>query len=388
MAEKDYYQDLGVERTASAEEIKKAYRKMALKYHPDRNRDNPEAEAKFKEVSEAYEVLSDTEKRARYDRFGYEGVQGSFSHGGFSWDDFSHAGDIEDIFGDFINSFFGGGFSGSRGGRRRGPARGNDLRVRYSLSLEEAFEGKEAEVKIKRNEPCETCGGSGCKPGTSPTTCHHCGGSGQVRVSQGFFAMVSTCTACSGRGQMISTPCEDCDGRGLEANTAHITVNIPAGVSDGMQLRLMGEGEAGANGAGRGDLYIALHVKEHEFFTRRDDDLYCEVPITFSQAALGDEIEVPTIDSTTKLKIPAGTQTHQVFRMRNLGMPHTGRRPEDRGDQYVRVIIFTPKPLNQRQKELLQQLSEEEGHAVKGDKRSLFEKFGDRLQEIKKDWLG
>jgi molecular chaperone DnaJ len=389
MAEVDYYKTLGVSRDATADEIKKSYRKLALKHHPDRNPGNPEAEQQFKEIAEAYEVLSDADKRARYDRFGYEGVRGSFHRGGFSWEDFTHAGDFEDLFGNLFESFFGGSFGGRRSGRRSsGPARGRDIRVRFTLTLEEAFHGKDAELKVKRLEPCEDCKGTGCKDGTAPSTCPQCGGAGQVQITQGFFAMVSTCAACGGRGRIIKSPCAACGGEGRAERTAKISVTIPRGVSDGTHLRVMGEGEAGPASGPRGDLYIVLQIKEHEFFVRREDDLYCEVPITFAQAALGDEFEVPTIDSTAKLRIPPGAQTHQVFRMRGFGMPRNGNRPEDRGDQYVRVIMSTPRKLTPRQKEIFRELADLEGNELKEDKRSMFERFRDGLKEIKKDWLG
>lgn len=387
MSKIDYYETLGSTREASADEIKKAYRKQALKYHPDRNRDNPEAEQKFKEISEAYEVLSDEAKRSRYDQYGYEAVQDSFSGGGFSWDDFTHGDDVNDLFGDIFSSFFGGAFGGG-GGRSRREVRGRDLRVSFAMTLEEAFEGKEATIKLKRLETCETCNGSGARDGSSPVTCTHCGGAGKVRVSQGFFAMVTTCAACSGRGTIIKSPCPTCAAKGRVEKSARITVTIPAGVDDGNQLRLANEGEAGPGGAPRGDLYIVLRIKEHDFFSRQDNDLVCEIPLSFSQAVLGAEIEVPTIDGTAKLRIPAGTQTNQVFRMRNLGMPIGTRNRESRGDQYVRVILATPRKLTDRQRDLLKEFAEIEGETVNKDQRSLFDRFSDGLKEIKKDWLG
>ena len=389
MTGKDYYNILEVERGAGGSEIKKAYRKLAMKYHPDQNRDNPESDRKFKDISEAYEVLSDPEKRARYDRYGYEAVQGGFSGGGFSWDDFTHADDVSDLFGDLFGSIFGGAFGGEAfGGRSRRSIRGRDMRVTFPLTLEEAFHGKEAELKVKRLEICETCAGSGCEPGARPETCRQCGGSGQVRVSHGIFTMATNCAACGGRGQVIRNPCPECHTRGRVERKAKISITIPRGVADGNQLRLMGEGEAGPGGAPRGDLYIVLRVKEHDFFTRQDNDLICEVPIGFAQAALGDEIEVPTIDGTANLRIPAGTQTHQIFRLRNLGMPLGGNDPEARGNLYVRVMLSTPRKLSDRQSELLKEFAEIEGESLKGDNRNLFERFTDGLKEIKRDWLG
>ncbi|HNY28073.1 MAG TPA: molecular chaperone DnaJ [Candidatus Sumerlaeota bacterium] len=389
MAGKDYYSILDVERGASADEIKKAYRKQALKFHPDRNPDNPEAESRFKEVSEAYEVLSDADKRARYDRYGYEAVHGGFSHGNFSWDDFTHSEDLNDIFGGIFESFFGGGFRGAQtrqGGHRA--ARGRDLRVNLDLTLEEAFQGKSADIKVKRLETCEDCQGSGCKPGTQPVTCSQCGGSGQVRVSQGFFAMVTACAACGGRGRTIQSPCETCHGKGRNQRTAHISVKVPAGVDDGNQLRLLGEGEAGTEGGPRGDLYIVLRVAEHKIFKRRDDDLICEMPLTITQATLGDEIEVPTIEGEiSKLRIPAGTQTHQVFRMRGLGMP-VHNSADRRGEMFVQVLVVTPRKINDRQRQLLEEFAAIEGEKRNSDTRSLFDRIADGLKEVKRDWLG
>lgn len=386
MAEdKDYYKDLGVERTASADEIKKAYRKMALKHHPDRNQSDPVAEEKFKEISEAYEVLSDVEKRQRYDHYGYQGVQGNFSRGGFSWDDFHHFNDFDDLFGNLFGSIFGGG--GGGGSRRE--ARGRDLRVRLGITLEEAFLGKEAEIKIKRQENCATCGGTGCKAGTKPKVCPQCGGAGQVRLSQGFFSMVTACVACSGTGRRIEAPCPDCHGHGQTERTARITVGIPRGVADGNQLRLSGEGEPGPGGVPRGDLYIVLQVNAHEFFSRQDDDLFCEVPVSITLAALGGEIEVPTIEGSATLRIPSGTQTHQMFTMHAQGMPLRSRSgKEARGNQYVRVILATPRKLSDRQKALLEEFSQIEGESIKKDTRSLFERLADSLKEVKRDWLG
>lgn len=388
MADKDYYEILGIDRSASAEEVKKAYRKMALKYHPDRNRDDPEAEERFKEVSEAYEVLSDPEKRQVYDRYGYDGVRSQFSGGGFSWDDFSHASEFDDLFGDLFSSLFGGAF-GSMGGRRGArPHRGRDLRVRYSMSLEEAFEGHEAELKVRRQEVCDTCDGKGCAPGTEPETCRQCGGSGQMRVSQGFFSMVTNCSVCRGRGTVVASPCPTCGTSGRVEKAAHISVRVPKGVADGMQLRLAGEGEAGPPGAPRGDLYILIRIEEHKFFKRQDDDLYCDIPLSSVKAALGCEIEVPTIDGTTMLRVPPGTQTHEVLRLKGHGMPKSTGDSDERGDQFVRLILSTPRKLTDRQRELLSEFLELEGDDSGHDKRSLFEKFTDKLREINKDVWG
>ncbi len=390
MAEKDYYKILGVERDATADAIKKAYRKLALKYHPDRNRDDPDAEGIFKEVSEAYEVLSDAEKRQVYDQYGSERVQGNFSSGGLSWDDFTHAGEFEDIFGDILGSLFGGAFGGGgRGGGRRQAGRGRDLRVRYGMTLEEAFNGKEAEIKVPRLELCETCNGNGCKAGTEPQVCTQCGGHGKVQMAQGFFSMVTPCRACSGQGKVITSPCDDCRGQGRTERKATISVTIPCGISEGVQLRLSNEGEAGqVPGAPRGDLYIVIEIEEHDVFKRQDDDLYCEIPLSFSDAALGVEEEVPTIDGAVKLKIPKCTQTSKVFRLANKGMPRHSGRSDVRGHLYVRVIVETPRKLTQRQKELLEEFAEIEGEKRSKDKRSLFERLRDTVSETSKEWLG
>ena len=389
MAKADYYETLGVDRNASAEEVKKAYRKMALKYHPDRNRGEPEAETRFKEVAEAYEVLSDPQKRSLYDRYGHKGVQSTFSSGGFSWDDFHHFDDFGDLFGDLFSSFFGGAFGATRTAGRgaRSRARGRDLRIAHRLTLEEAFHGKEVSLNVDRLEACEACEGSGCKPGTKPSTCRQCGGAGQVRVSQGFFSMVSTCPACYGQGRTIASPCPKCNAQGRVPRTAKLKVSIPRGVDTGMRLRLAGEGEAGSEGAPRGDLYVVLEIEPHEFFTRQDDDLYCEIPLSFTHAALGGEVEVPTIDGVASLRIPPGTQTHRVLRLRGQGMPRSTNNPDVRGDLHVRVILFTPRKLTSRQKELLAELAEIEGEQVRDDDRSLFDRLRDGLKEIKRDWL-
>lgn len=319
MAEKkDYYEVLGVERTASDKEIKKAYRKLAKKFHPDVNKEAG-AEDKFKELSEAYEVLMEPQKRANYDQHGHAGVTGQFSGGGFSWNDFSHFGDIEDLFGgnffgrNIFDIFFGGGRRS-----RKGPVRGDDLRYDMEITLEDAFHGVEQDIKIPRMEACETCSGSGAKPGTKPVSCPECGGSGQSRQERrtpfGVFATVSSCRRCKGEGKIIEHPCEECRGSGSVVADRMIHVKIPAGVSSGSHLRLRGEGSMGVRGGEAGDLYVVIYVKPHEFFERVEDDLVCEIPVTFSQVALGAQIEVPTIEGNAKLKIPAGTQTHTVFR--------------------------------------------------------------------------
>jgi len=355
MAKRDYYEILGVPRNTTAEQIKKAYRQMALKYHPDRNPNNKEAEELFKEAAEAYEVLSDTEKRARYDRFGHEGVRTAFGSGGFSWSDFHHFGDFEDILGSLFGSFFGMG--GERQARQ--VYRGRDLRVNLEMTLEQVLTGKQADLELTRLEACEHCRGSGAKPGTSPTTCPRCRGTGQVTYSRGFFRLASTCDYCEGEGIHIDSPCPQCDGRGRVNRRVNIKITIPPGADSGLQLRLAGEGETGIRGGPRGDLYVVIHIKDHDIFQRDGDDLYCEMPITFWQAALGDAVTVATLDGEAALDIPAGCQTHRVFRVKGRGLPRLRGR-DSRGDLLVRVVVQTPAHLTKEQKVLLQQLAESE----------------------------
>jgi len=353
---RDYYEVLGLERSASPEAIKKAYRQLAMKYHPDRHpEDREEAEERFKEASEAYEVLSDPEKRARYDKYGHEGVK--FSGGGFSGSDFHHARDFEDIFGmgDFFSSIF-GDLLGGGGGHGPGRGRGRDIRIRMRVTLEEAFKGGERTISYKRRVSCGTCKGSRCAPGKSPVPCKRCHGRGMLQVSRGFFAFSTTCDVCGGTGARIEHPCEDCKGTGLVEEQRELTLTIPRGVSTDETYRLS-EGGEGAPGGGRfGDLYIVFEVAEHELFGREGPHLYLEWPITFPQAALGDEIEVPTLDGPARLKIPAGSQSHRVFLMRGKGMPTEGH---GRGDLFVRVVVDVPTHLNARQKELLRELAGE-----------------------------
>lgn len=347
---RDYYEVLGVERGASIDEIKKAYRKLALKYHPDKNPGDPTAEEKFKEAAEAYGVLSDEEKRARYDRYGHSGVSGM---GGFDPSQFSDFGDIlGDLFG--FGDLFGAG-------RRRTnrPARGNDLRYDLQIDFEEAVFGKEVSLDVPRVVVCTTCNGSGAKPGTSPVTCSGCGGRGQIRYSQGFFAVSRTCPQCGGAGQVISTPCPTCSGAGRRRETKKIAVKIPAGVDDGSRLRIAGEGEAGWNGGPAGDLYVFISVREHATFTRRDYDIHSEHPVSFTQAALGAEVKIDTIDGRETLRIPQGTQPNQVFRLRGKGVQFLDG--SGRGDHYVHVSVKIPTTLTDEQRRLLQQLAELEG---------------------------
>lgn len=342
---------LGVVRTASDQEIKSAYRKMALQYHPDRNPNNPDAEEKFKEATEAYTILADSEKRALYDRFGHAGVSSSAAgQGGFDAAIFQ---DFSDIFGDFFG--FGDLFGGGGSGRRRTRAqRGGDLREDLTLEFEEAVFGTTTEVRIRRHESCDDCKGSGSAPGKSSTMCRACGGRGQVRYQQGFFSIARTCPTCQGSGNVITDPCPKCKGQARLVRERNIEIKVPAGVEDGTRIRYAGQGEAGVFGGTPGDLYIVLHVKEHAFFERDGNDLHCVIPISFAQAALGTEITVPTMEGQQALKIPEGTQSGTNFRIRNKGVPVLNGY--GKGDLYVQVKIQTPGKLNKRQKELLHEL--------------------------------
>ena len=378
MTQRDYYEILGVSRDADDNTIKKAYRKLALKYHPDRNSGDEESEEKFKEAGEAYEVLSNPEKRSRYDRFGHQGVKSSFSGGGFSWDDFSHFGDFDDIFGDIFSAFFGGGRA--RGGGRT-VNRGRNLRIRYSISLEEAFKGKEETISVNKFLKCDTCNGSGAAEGSEVKTCSRCHGRGQIHVVQGFFRMSTPCDVCHGEGKIIENPCPDCHGQGRIRKKVDIDITIPKGIDTGMEMVLRGQGEAGPHGGPNGDLLILFHVEEHPFFKRKGDHIYCEVPVNFGQIALGDTIEIPTLHGPETLKIPPQTQTHEVLKIKNRGMP---RNEAAFGDQYVKVIAKTPKKLTPRQKELLSEFS-----AIEKEKppegKGFFERFKESINEMARD---
>jgi molecular chaperone DnaJ len=347
---RDYYEVLGVDRDATNEEIRRAFRKLAFKYHPDHNHDDKTGE-RFKEVNEAYEVLSDPDKRAAYDRFGHGGAEGLFGRG---FEGFSFGG-----FGDIFDAFFGGAATASRQATQRGA----DLGYGITITLEEAAFGCEKEINISRTENCSLCQGVGSKPGSQPARCPNCNGMGQVRrVHQslfGRFAQTATCPQCHGEGRIITEPCPQCRGTGKEKHKRDILVNIPAGVDNGSQIRLRGEGEAGRRGGSAGDLYITLSVKEHELFSRYDDDLLYELPINFAQAALGTEVEVPTLNGKTKLKIPAGSQTGQVFRLKGPGITHL--RGSGRGDQLVTLFVATPDSLTKKQRQLLEELGESLG---------------------------
>ncbi len=366
MSKRDYYEVLGVSRTATEVEIKRAYRTLAVKHHPDKNPGDPTAEEKFKEAAEAYSVLSDANKRAAYDRFGHGGASGK----GFGFDPqgFSNIEDIFDLFG--FGDMFGG-----RGARSRTSAqRGADLRYDLEITLEEAANGKEQKLQIPRLEKCENCEGKGTESGTQPEACVTCGGSGQTRYQQGFFSVMRTCPNCSGKGQIIKNPCKNCKGAGRIEKEKTIEIKIPAGVETGSRLRINGEGEAGLNGGPTGDLYVVIHVAEHEMFERQGANLYASVPVSFAQAALGAEIEVKTLDGEESLKIPAGTQTGTVFRLKEQGMPILGGR--GKGDMFVAVTLVTPKNLTKEQRKLLEQLAEIE------DTEFQDESFIDKVRNI------
>ncbi|ESP94466.1 MULTISPECIES: molecular chaperone DnaJ [Pseudoalteromonas] len=357
MSKRDYYEVLGVSKDAGERDIKKAYKRLAMKYHPDRTAGDEALEAKFKEVKEAYEVLTDSQKRQMYDQYGHAAFEqnGGGGHGGFGG-----GADFGDIFGDVFGDIFGGG-----GGRRQSrQQRGADLRYSLDLTLEEAVKGKDVEIKVPTWVSCKPCDGSGAKAGSKPKTCSTCHGAGQVQMRQGFFAVQQTCPTCQGTGQVISDPCDSCHGQGRVEKTKTLSVKIPAGVDTGDRIRLSGEGEAGMHGAPAGDLYVQVTVREHPIFVRDGNNLYCEVPISFTTAALGGEIEVPTLDGRANLKIPSESQTGKMFRMRGKGVKSV--RSGSVGDLICKVVIETPVNLNERQKELLKELEE----SMSGDSKN------------------
>lgn len=363
---RDYYEVLNVSRDAGADDIKRSYRQCALKYHPDRNRDNPEAEEKFKEAAEAYEVLSDPEKRQRYDQFGHQGMSGAGMH------DFTHMG-IDDIFSMFTD-IFGGGFGGGRSHRR-----GSDLQIEASLTFAEVATGVERTLEFERLDYCEVCNGNGAAPGSERRTCPTCGGYGQVEQAGGFGALfgrvVTTCPTCKGQGSLVVTPCKRCKGRGRYPKGRVINVKIPAGIHHGQAIRVRGEGEPGTQGGPRGDLHCYVSIQTHTFFERHNNDLVCHMPISFTQAALGAKVEVPTLDGRAELTIPHGTQSGKVFRLAGLGLPdiRTGRR----GDELVQVEVEIPTHVSQKQEELLRQFAETEDKSVLPESRGFFEKLKD-----------
>ncbi len=350
MSQRDFYEVLGVARGSSEADIKKAYRKLAMKYHPDRNPDNKEAEEKFKEIQKAYDILSNAEKKAAYDQYGHAGVDPNGMGGGAGgFGGFGGGGGGNFDFGDIFSQMFGGAAGG--GGRQQQDFRGDDLRYDIEITLEEAAKGCKKQIRIPRHEECDLCHGSGAKPGTKPKVCSTCGGSGTVHVRQAIFQIQQPCPTCHGSGKEITDPCVKCHGEGVVKTSKNIEVNIPAGVDNGSRIRLTGEGEAGRNGAASGDLYIVTHVKNHDVFERDGMDLHCEFPISFVTAALGGEIEVPTLDGMAKMRIPAETQTGKVFRLRGKGIKSV--RSSSMGDLFCHVVIETPVHLTERQKELL-----------------------------------
>ena len=354
MSKRDYYEVLEVDKGASEREIKKAYKKLAMKYHPDRTQGDKALEVKFKEIQEAYEVLNDAQKRAAYDQYGHAGVDPNRGGAGFGG-----GGDFGDIFGDVFGDIFGGG--GARGGRQSRARQGSDLRYNIELSLEEAVRGKSVDIRVPTLVECEVCDGSGAKKGSTPKTCPTCHGNGQVQMRQGFFAVQQTCPTCSGKGKIIEDPCNSCHGHGRKEKTKTLNVKIPSGVDTGDRIRLSGEGEAGENGAPAGDLYVQVHVRDHKIFQRDGNNLYCEVPLSFTTAALGGELEVPTLDGKVKLKISPETQTGRMFRLRGKGVKSV--RSGAVGDLMCKVVVETPVSLSSRQKELLQELEESMGKA-------------------------
>lgn len=372
MSKRDYYDVLGLAKNASEEQIKNTYRKLALRYHPDRNK-APDAEERFKEISEAYAVLSDDEKRKQYDLFGHAGIGARYSQ-----EDIFRSVNFDEVFRDFGFGF--GGFNsifdmffGRRAPRRHQPVRGNNIRQDIAITLEEAASGLETEIEVPRTEKCDVCKGSGAKPGTKPKQCTRCKGAGRIeRVRSTGFArliQVETCNICSGKGNIVQSPCKNCNGKGVVLKTRRIKVKIPSGVDNGWGLRLSGEGEAGLKGGFPGDLYVFLHIKPHKLFRRRDDDILCDVPINFTQAALGAEIEVPTLGGKAIVSIPSGTQTHTVFRLKGKGMPRMNSF--GKGDELVRVIVLIPTKLSKQQKKLLGELAKEMGENRK-PKKSFF----------------
>lgn len=376
-SKRDYYEVLELGKDASDADIKKAYRKLAKQHHPDMNPGDKSAEEKFKEVNEAYEVLSDPQKKSRYDQFGHAGVDpNSFGGAGAGFGDFDFGG-----IGDIFESFFGGGGFGRSSRSRSGPQKGADLKYSTEISFEEAAFGVEREININRNETCTTCGGSGAKPGTSPVTCKTCNGTGQVQYRQstpfGQFVNVKTCDACRGEGKIIKEACPACNGKGKNRKSIKIKLNIPAGIDDGQTISLRGEGDPGTKGGPAGDLFVTVNVRPHALFKRQGNDVVCEVPITFVQAALGADLEVPTLDGKVKYSMPEGTQTGTIFRLKGKGIPYL--RGNGRGDQYIKVEIDVPKKLNEKQKAALRQFAEISGDDVYEQRKTFFDKMKDAL---------
>ena len=369
MAKRDFYEALGVTKDASSDQIKAAYRKLAVKHHPDKNKGDKTSEDKFKEASEAYHVLSNSERKQNYDNFGHAAFEnGGGGRGGFGNFDFSSS--FSDIFEDFFGDF---GGTGGRRGRKNSNLRGSDLRYDLSISLEEAYTGKKQDINFSTSEKCNTCKGSGSKPGQEVGACSMCGGNGQVRSNQGFFTVQQTCPQCSGNGEEITNPCRDCNGQGKKQTSKRLSVTIPKGVNDGTRIRLAGKGEAGSRGAGSGDLYLFINVYSHDLFKRSDENLFFECPISIADAALGTAIEIPTIDGgKAKIKIPSGTQSGKQFRLKGKGMPYL--RGSENGDLYVKVNTEVPVSLNKEQKELLEKFREIENEKSNPSIKKFFQK--------------
>jgi molecular chaperone DnaJ len=372
---RDYYEVLSVSRTATEEEVKRSYRKLAVKYHPDKNPDDPHAEEKFKELGEAYDVLMDADKRAAYDRFGHAAFSQGIGRGGGFHDPFDI---FREVFGGggggggIFETFFGGGATTDREGRQRG----SDLRYDMQITLEEAAFGVDKEIEVRKLDTCAKCGGKGAEPGSRTINCPNCGGRGQVISSRGFFQVSQTCPRCRGVGQIIEKPCRACDGEGRAENTSRIKLKIPAGIADGSRLRSSGNGEAGIRGGPAGDLYVVIHIKEHPIFQREDDNLYCEVPISFTLAALGGEIPVPTLEGKANLKVPAGTQSGQVFKLRGKGVANVNAR--DHGDLFARLLVEVPTRLNTEQRQKLEEFA-----SLCGEENTpLHKSFFDRAREF------
>jgi molecular chaperone DnaJ len=374
LAQRDYYEILGVPRNADDSALKKAYRSIAMRDHPDRNPDDPAAEERFKEASEAYAILSDVQKRGAYDRFGHAGVGGGAPGGGFQ--DFGDLGGFTDLFDDLFGDLFGGRRAGGR--RRSRGQRGADLRYNLEIELSDVLAGFESQIKIPKMRPCKECEGSGARAGTSPVRCDVCGGAGQVVLQQGFFRVSRPCDACSGAGEIVRDRCAECRGQGRVEGQQTINVRIPAGVDTGTRLRLTGEGEAGIAGGPAGDLYVVVNVKNHELFERDGPDLHCQVPVTMVQGALGAEIDVPTLDGKVKLKIPTGTQSGKVLRLRNKGLPTL--RTTSRGDQLLHIFVETPTQLSRSQRELLEQFAEQSEDRASPQHKSFIEKLRDLFE--------
>ena len=376
MAKKDFYEVLGLQKGATEDEIKKAFRKLAVKYHPDKNQGDKVSEEKFKEINEAYQVLTDPQKKAQYDQYGTTDMNGGFegNAGGF---DFNNMGGFGDIFDTF---FGGGGFSNGR--RRGGPEKGSDLEASINLTFEEAIFGVEKEISINRNETCSNCNGSGSKPGTSPKTCDKCGGTGQIKVERntplGSFVSMNTCDKCGGKGKIISEPCTVCRGNGKQRKQRKIKINIPAGVDTGNVMPLRGQGENGSNGGPSGDLYINIRVSNHSKFKRKGNDIYLDEHVSFSRAAFGTELKVPTVDGDVKYNLPEGTQPGAVFRLKGKGVPRVNGH--GRGDQYVTIIVEVPKTLNEKQKNALRAFMEASGESLDDNKKSFVNKIKDNFK--------